>query len=132
MSKRYALLYTILILSSLLALVAGSALAAPAVQPPGPVPHPTIVSSPSPGPVPLPIEPAPQPTILDADGGGEWSHICLDEDHLNVFVRAENVLQYECTGASLYAWTELCEKKAAMGFTSDPYFGDGVSVTCGI
>ncbi len=51
-------------------------------------------------------------------GGGEWNHVCLDGDNLNVFVRSDNVLQYECTGASLYGWTEICDKKAMMGFTT--------------
>lgn len=72
--------------------------------------------------------PAPQPPVIR--GGVDWSHICLSDDNLNVFVASENVVQYECTGTSPYVWTEVCEKKTAMGYTSDK--GGGIVVTCGI
>lgn len=94
MSKRVALL---LIVTVLLALVAGSVSAAP-----GPI----------------------------KGGGSDWSHICLAEDNLNVFVASENVVQYDCKGTSTYDWTDVCEEKAAMGYTSDK--GGGIVVTCGI
>ena len=116
--KRIPLLLVVVVLLSLLTLVAGSALAAPATQPPGPVPHPTIVSSPSPSPVPLPIEPASQ-----------WKNICSDPDKLVVTVKGDNILLYECIGTSLYGWSELCDEKAGIGYTDD---GPGISVTCGI
>lgn len=63
-------------------------------------------------------------------GGSDWSHICLAEDNLDVFVASENVVQYDCKGTSTYDWSELCDKKAAMGYTSAK--GGGIVVTCGI
>lgn len=73
------------------------------------------------------VSAAPVPIKSD---GNDWSHICLANDRLSVFVRSENVIQYECAGTIVNVWEEVCEKKAAMGYTSDK--GGGIVVTCGI
>lgn len=63
-------------------------------------------------------------------GGGEWNHICLDGDKLNVSALADNVLRYECIGVSLYGWSELCDKKAMMGYTTSGE-NSAIYVQCG-
>lgn len=94
MGKRFAVLYIVFVLLSLLALVAGSVSAAP-------------------------------PQIKR---GGDWSHVCYAQSDLKVFVRSENVVQFDCKGMGGYDWSEVCEYKAALGYTSEN--GGGISVTC--
>lgn len=103
--KRPALLYVCFVLLSLLALVVTGASAAP---------------------------PVPQPA-LEVKGGGEWSNVCSAENQFYVAVVSENVLRYTCANV-VKVWSETCDKKAALGFTSDPNGsrGGAIRVTCGI